>query len=124
MTESTVPIEGELTLFRPKFNKVRRRTAERYHCALASAGKLYFPGSGETMTAWLNNLSSTGIGMNLSRSLDAGQELVIQVRIEGGAPPVRLTARVVHATSEVDGTWRIGCVFVAPLADDVLESLL
>src|SRR5436309_3309725 len=59
MTESTVPIEAELTLFRPKFNKVRRRTAERYRCALASAGTLCFPGSGETMTAWLNNLSVT-----------------------------------------------------------------
>jgi len=123
MAESTIPIEAELTLFRPKFNKVRRRTAERYRCALATAGKLYFPGSGETMTAWLNNLSVTGIGLNLPRSLDAGQELVIQVRIEGGAP-VKLPARVVHATAEVDGTWRVGCTFDVPLAADVLESLL
>jgi hypothetical protein len=124
MAESTVPIEAELTLFRPRFNKVRRRTAERYRCALATAGKLYFPGSGETMTAWLNNLSSTGIGMNLPRALDAGQDLVIQVRIEGGADPVRLPARVVHSSSEIDGTWRVGCAFDAPLADEVLESLL
>jgi hypothetical protein len=123
MVESTVPIEAELTLFRPKFNKVRRRTAERYRCALASAGKLYFPGSGETMTAWLNNLSRTGIGMNLPRSLDAGQELVIQVRIEGSAA-VRLPAKVVHSTSEVDGTWRVGCTFDTPLVDDMLEALL
>ena len=72
MAESTVPIEAELTLFRSKLNKVRRRTAERYRCALASAGKLFFPGTGETMTAWLNNLSVTGIGLNLPRSLDAG----------------------------------------------------
>jgi PilZ domain len=123
MAESTVPIEAELTLFRPKFNKVRRRTAERYRCALASAGKLFFPGTGETMTAWLNNLSVTGIGLNLPRSLDPGQDLVIQVRIESGAP-VKLPVRVVHSSSEVDGTWRVGCHFVTPLDADVLESLL
>jgi PilZ domain len=123
MAESTVPIEAELTLFRSKFNKVRRRTAERYRCALASAGKLFFPGTGETMTAWLNNLSVTGIGLNLPRSLDAGQELVIQVRVEGG-PPIKLPARVIHSSSEVDGTWRVGCTFDTQLDDDVLEALL
>ena len=123
MAESTVPIEAELTLFRPKFNKVRRRTAERYRCALASAGKLYFPSTGETMTAWLNNLSITGIGLNLPRALDAGMELVIHVRIEGGVP-VKLPAKVVHSTWEIDGTWRVGCHFDTPLTDEVLESLL
>jgi PilZ domain len=123
MAESTVPIEAELTLFRPKFNKVRRRTAERYRCALATAGTLFFPASGETLTAWLNNLSVAGIGMNLPRCLDAGQALIIQVRIEN-SPPVRLAARVVHSTPEVDGTWRVGCAFDEPLSDDLLESLL
>jgi hypothetical protein len=124
MAESTVPIEAELTLFRPKFNKIRRRTAERYRCALASAGRLFFPNTGETMTAWLNNLSVTGIGLNLPRALDAGKDLVLQVRIEGTSVPLKLPARVVHATSEVDGTWRVGCTFDQPLSDEVLESLL
>jgi hypothetical protein len=123
MAESTVPIEAELTLFRPKFNKVRRRTNERYRCALASAGRIYFPDTGETMTAWLNNLSITGIGLNLPRSLDAGQTLVLQVRVEGG-DRMKLPARVVHSTCEVDGTWRVGCNFDAPLSNEVLESLL
>jgi hypothetical protein len=124
MAESTVPIEAELTLFRPKFNKVRRRTAERYRCALASAGKLFFPGSGETLTAWLNNLSVTGIGLNLPRSLEAGLALTIQVRLEGTDSTVKLPAKVVHSTAEVDGTWRVGCHFDAPLTDELLESLL
>src|SRR5207244_6295135 len=113
----------ELTLFRPRFNKVRRRTADRYRCALASAGKLYFPATGETITAWLNNLSVTGVGLNLPRSLEAGQDLVILVRVEDG-PPVKLPAKVVHATTEVDGTWRVGCHFDAPISDDALEALL
>ncbi len=84
---------------------------------------MHFPGTGETLTAWLNNLSVTGIGLNLPRNLEPTQALVIQVRVENG-PPVRLAARVVHSTVEVDGTWRVGCHFDQPLSDDLLESLL
>jgi c-di-GMP-binding flagellar brake protein YcgR len=124
MADSTVPVEAELTLFRPRMNKVPRRTAERYRCALASAGKLFFPATGETMTAWLNNLSTTGVGMNLPRALEAGMELIIQVRVDGGAGAVRFPARVVHSTLEVDGSWRVGCNFDTPLSAEVLESLL
>lgn len=123
MAESTVPLEAELTLFRPKFNKIRRRTAKRYRCALASAGTLFFPATGESMTAWLNNLSVTGIGMNLPRCLDAGLALHIQVRVEQG-PPVKLPAHVVHSTAEIDGSWRVGCAFDEPLSEETLETLL
>ena len=124
MSESTVPIEAELTIFRPKFHKMRRRGAERYRCALATAGKLLFPGTGETKTAWLNNLSTTGIGLNLPRPLAAGLEFLMQVRTDGLSEPIRLAARVVHSTAEVDGTWRVGCAFHEPLSDELLESLL
>jgi len=124
MAESTVPVEAELTLFRPKLNKVPRRRAERYRCALASAGKLFFPRTDESMTAWLNNLSTTGIGMNLPRALDAGLALVIQVRVEGKTEAIRLTARVVHSTCEVDGSWRVGCAFDEPISEAMLEELL
>ena len=91
MPEPTVPVEAELTLFRPRFNKIRRRAADRYRCPLATAGKLFFPVSGETLTAWLNNVSTTGIGMNLPRALEAGLPLVIHVRVEGRGEPVALS---------------------------------
>jgi hypothetical protein len=123
MVESNVPIEAELTLFRPKLHKVRRRTAERYRCALASAGTLVFPSTGETLMAWLNNMSVTGIGLNLPRNLEAGLALIIQIRVENG-PPMKLAARVVHSTAEIDGTWRVGCHFDTPISQDTLESLL
>jgi c-di-GMP-binding flagellar brake protein YcgR len=124
MPDSTVPIEAELTLFRPKVHKIPRRGAERYRCALASAGKLLFPATGETISAWLNNLSTTGIGLNLPRALELGLAMVIQVRVEGKTEPVKLPARVVHSTLEADGSWRVGCNFDAPLSNDELESLL
>jgi hypothetical protein len=124
MSESEGPIEAELTLFRPESSKTHRRSTDRYHCAPACAAKLFFPTTGETMVAWLTNLSVTGVALNLPRALEADLELVLQVRVADGGSPVRLAATVVHSTCEVDGTWRVGCVFPAPLSDDLLESLL
>jgi hypothetical protein len=123
MSDTTYPIEAELTVLRTQLTARRRRAKGRYRCALASAGKLLFPGTSETMTAWLSNLSVTGVGLYLSRPLEADDDLVIQVRVPGGEA-IRLAARVVHCTREVDASWRIGCVFTAPLSDEALESLL
>ena len=124
MSDSTVPIEAELTLVRPRYNKARRRTAHRYRCALASSGKVFFPVTAETLRAWFNNLSTTGVGLNLPRALDAGTVLVIQVRVEGSEQALRIGARVIHSSLEVDGTWRVGCNFDEPLTNEMLESLL
>lgn len=123
MAEPSIPIEAELTLFRPK-QSIRRRAAERYRCGLATAGKLYFPASSTTQNAWVYNLSVSGIGLNLPEPLEAGCDVVIQLRMTGKIEVIRLPARVVHSTPEVDQTWRVGCEFVEPLAVETLDALL
>jgi PilZ domain len=124
MSDSTGPIEAELTVLRTQLTAQRRRANGRYRCALASAGKVVFDATGETMTVWLSNLSITGVAIHLPRALEADEPLMIQVRVPGRAEPIRLAAKVVHCTCEVDGSWRVGCVFTAPLSDEALESLL
>ena len=120
----TIPVEAELTLFRSKLVGIRRRSSDRYRCALATAGKLHFPGSGETVTAWVCNLSRGGIGLNLSQTLAADQELVIHLKMTEGNVTLKVPAKVVHATPEIDGTWRVGCEFHQPLTPDELDALL
>jgi hypothetical protein len=124
MCDPTGPLEAELSVARTQLHAMRRRCNDRYRCALATAGKVAFVDSGETLTAWLSNLSRSGIGLNLARSIEPGVELVIQVRIPGVSEPVRLAARVIHCARELDGSWQVGCAFSAPLSDDALESLL
>jgi hypothetical protein len=124
MSESTVPIEAELTVFRPKLSKTRRRNADRYRCPLAASGRLDFPATGESLTVWLNNLSVTGIGMNVPRALEVGLPIVVRLRLERTGEPLSFPATVVHATPEVDGTWRIGCQFNTPLSEQTLDQLL
>lgn len=123
MAEPSIPIEAELTLFRPK-QKIRRRAAERYRCGLATAGKLFFPANGATQHAWIYNLSVTGIGLNLPEPLESGRDVVIQLRMAGKLEVLKLPARVIHSTAEVDQTWRVGCEFAAPLDAEVLDALL
>ena len=59
MVDPVAPAEAEFTLFRNKLFGIKRRTTERYRCALATSGRLYFPGTGDTMVAWV--MLTTGL---------------------------------------------------------------
>ncbi len=55
---------------------------------------------------------------------ERGTALVVHLRDPAGGPGVALPARVVHATQEPDGTWRIGCAFDQRLKADAVAALL
>ena len=123
MSERIIPVEAEFTLLKKQLHGIKRRVSTRYRCHLATLGRLIFPASGESADVWVHNLSDSGIGLNFSRSLEAGTPLVIRLRGSEGLT-LQLPARVVHATQEVDGTWRIGCQFENKLSYEELEALL
>lgn len=124
MNEQSIPVEAELTLFRPRLSNLKRRGARRFRCGLATIGKLHFPNESTTLEACVYNLSQTGVGLNLAAPLEVGRDLVIQVRVPGSRDSMRVSARVVHCTQEVDRSWRIGCAFAEPISPEVLEALL
>jgi hypothetical protein len=123
MADKISAVEAEFTLLKRHFTGVKRRAAQRYRCPLATLGRISLP-DGTQEEAWAHNLSETGIGLNLSHSLEAGTPVLI--RLKGAAPGSGLAqaARVVHATEEVDGSWRIGCAFLERLNPDQLDALL
>ncbi len=124
MAEQTVPVEAEFTLLKRHLNNIKRRGAVRYRCHLATLGRLIFPASGESREAWVHNLSDSGIGLNLTEPLAAGTEVLIRLSGNSRDVTLKLPARVVHATQEVDGSWRVGCTFAGKLSPEVLETLL
>ncbi len=124
MSEEIIPVEAEFTLLKRNLVRIKRRAAVRYRCNLATLGYLLFPQTGETVEAWVHNLSETGIGLNLSRPLDAGTAVVIRLCGSTDRLAVKLPAQVVHSTKELDGTWRIGCEFGEKLTAEMLDSLL
>jgi len=124
MQETVIPIEAELTLFRSQLAALQRRRERRYRCSLATSGKLQFVATGETVVAWVFNLSRSGIGLELPEPLVRGQELLLHLRTSDNETTVTLLAQVAHSTPVANGGWRIGCHFAEKISLDVLESLL
>ncbi len=114
--------EGELTLLKRSLN-FKRRVAVRYRCPLATAGRLTLgeeevPGE----EVWVLNLSTSGVGLLLSRPLEEGRNVVIS--LTSTPEKMELAATVVHATQQANGDWIVGCALEQPLSNDVLDQLL
>jgi hypothetical protein len=124
MPEQAIPAEAEFTLLKRQMKGVKVRSFVRYRCALATLGRLYIPDTGETLESWICNLSQRGIGLNLERSLDPGTPLVIHLRSSNQSTAFKLAGRVIHATPEADGSFRIGCELLDPLTPEMLDELL
>jgi hypothetical protein len=124
MKEHNLPVEAEFTLLKKNLVKIRRRTSVRYRCSLATLGRLFFPSTGESQDAWVQNLSDCGVGLNLNQPLEV--DTAVLIRLTGTTKDVtlKLPARVAHSTREVDGSWRVGCEFQSKLNPEVLEALL
>jgi len=124
VSASFIPVEGELTLFRPKKFKIKKRVETRYRSGPATLGKVTFPQNDQVLEAVVHNISRTGIGLNMPFAVEVGQEIAITIRTGLLKPPQRLVGRIVHATEEVDKSWRVGCEFSEPLNEVLLEELL
>ena len=86
------------------------------------------------------DLSATGLGFILHRRFDPGTLLTIELErpkrdTRGGEPPAAtespgrpgptwgvLPARVVHATPQPDGNWKLGCALVKAMSPEELHS--
>jgi hypothetical protein len=123
MPEQAIPVEAEFTLLKKQLVKIKRRASVRYRCNLATLGRLLF-GNGDTREAWAQNLSDRGIGLSLASPLPEGTQVVVRLSGHDQRSVVCLEARVVHATQQVDGSWRVGCEFSRQLTCDEMEALL
>src|SRR5436305_7901930 len=102
----------------PEAPRINRRTAVRYRCGSATLGRLAAVGRHETLSALVLDLSGRGIGLLLSRQLEPGTPVVIQLRSPALEGSFELPARVVHATRRGDGSWHVGCEFAERLTDE------
>jgi hypothetical protein len=124
MADQLLPVEADFTLLKKNLVKVKRRGAVRYRAGLATLGRVLFPETGESLEAWVQNLSTSGIGLTLTRPLDVGTAVVIRLVGTNKGVVLKLNATVAHSTQEIDGAWRVGCALEQPLTSEVLETLL
>jgi PilZ domain len=108
--------QGELRL-------IERRAEERFQCVwrpvvgfIARAKSLY------TNRATICNISSLGIGMIVDSVLEPGTIIAIQLRKKRNGFSGLLSARVVRAVPEEDGSFFVGCRLSRRLSQEELEA--
>jgi len=104
--------------------RINRRATIRYRCAPATVGKVFSAGDQEFQRAWVLDLSLSGIGMELSRPLEAGRLVLITIRSHDGVMVHELSASVRRCCSVPQNSWFVGCELTVPLSPDELEQLL
>jgi c-di-GMP-binding flagellar brake protein YcgR len=102
---------------------VNRRRSTRYRCPPVVAGRIYLPGTGQTLRVGFYDISATGIGLQLRSRLAHETTVFIQVPPPQDGPMVNLLAQVVHCTANVQGRWLAGCEFRQHVSDEALEKL-
>ena len=101
---------------------VEQRPAVRYLCDRDVACSEV--STRERLGARLRNISISGIGLLLHAPIPAGTDLEIEVRTKHPDRPLRVLARVVHATKQAEGNWIIGCTLVRKPMEEHLLALL
>lgn len=97
-----------------------RRAAVRYRVTLTAS---YQPADNpsDSRQARIRDISVLGVGLLLSRQLEMGTLLEIELRRANGCPVRTVLARVVHVEAEEHGAWLVGCAFTTELTDAELR---
>jgi hypothetical protein len=101
---------------------VERRAAVRYPCDLEI---LYAPlWTSERRWARIRSVSVNGISLLVGAPIEPGTDLAIDMKIVDPGILLTLVARVVHATKQDEGSWIVGCKFLARPSEEHLLALL
>jgi PilZ domain len=83
-------------------------------------------GGSQEDNVWLmgvsQDLSASGVGFILHRRYDPGTLLTIELERPKLDSWGRLPARVMHATPQADGNWKLGCALVNVLSHEELRG--
>lgn len=70
----------------------------------------------------IRDISQGGVRMHLRRRFERGTGLALELPCANDEPMV-LFVKVVHLMRESDGTWMLGCQFLSPIGDDLVDRL-
>jgi hypothetical protein len=121
MSFQYVPLTGESPPRQPA--PKNRRASVRYQCGLATPGRVLAEGQ-ECQRAWILDLSQGGVGLLLSRPLEAGSKVMIVVKSSNSDKTFELVGHICHSSRQADGDWIVGCEFEKKLAVEALDELL
>jgi c-di-GMP-binding flagellar brake protein YcgR len=101
-----------------------KRYWKRFPCDLTVSYQLVADDDQMAATGRVINISATGIGLLVDRSVENGALLSVELRNSSGTFARSLLACVVHVNHRTEGDWALGCNFIRSLGDDDLEALV
>jgi hypothetical protein len=109
------------TLSRPWIN---HRATVRYQCPPATSGKVALRKDQEFQQAWVLDLSTGGIGLELGRPIPIGTHVVVQLKSSTTRKKYELHAQVARCKPKPTGEFIVGCELLTALSEEDLDALL
>ncbi|MBY0524002.1 MAG: PilZ domain-containing protein [Gemmataceae bacterium] len=103
---------------------IDRRAAVRHLPQSEKTSNVDVPRRGRPWKAMIRDLSTTGIGLVLNQTFDAGAQLAVELQIPDGLLIYTMLTRVAHSTRQPNGAYLVGCSFVRELSEEELQNLL
>jgi hypothetical protein len=100
------------------------RSWVRFSCSVQAACDTVPPNGGAPESVQVINLSPSGVGLVVTRRIDTGSMLSLELRSPSGRHACTMLACVVHASGRDSGQFAIGCNFIRELTDQEMQSLL
>lgn len=119
-----VPVEGEFAMPGYVDNNGKDRFGVRYRCGLAVLATVERLEDGTVQEGWARLVGRRGIGLDLPAPVEPGAPVLVRPRADWRKERFLLRAEVVRATPVQDGSGRIDCAFIRPIAADNLDALL
>ena len=101
-----------------------RRQAERFPVTSDTSCEFAAPVGEDLGPTRIKNVSTNGIGLLVSRPVQAGATIAIAVRNRSKSFSKIMLVQVAHVTPAAGGTYLIGGTFVTPLTYQGLTSLV
>lgn len=77
----------------------------------------------DTQPVQILNISPAGIALVVSRPMEAGVSLQLELQSTPDAPPLMKQVHVIHVTARPEGDWLVGCAFLGELGEEEMFAL-
>jgi hypothetical protein len=101
-----------------------QRSQPRHECAIEATYSPIGEECDEPLPARVLNISTAGVGLAVSHSIQVGKLLNVELRSTGQDNFRNLLCCAVHVTELGSGEWLVGCNFITELEESALKSLL
>jgi hypothetical protein len=96
----------------------------RFPCDVKARCQVVAHPQAEPWPVQVLNLSPTGIGLLVSRAINTGTLLSLELQGHADGTAHTMLACVVHVTVQPDGQWALGCNFIRELSEAELQALV